>query len=73
MFSYHTQQTGRQPCLDCITLPSSLVAFNNYQIEIVTTATNKEMYLLHGQLKRAEEDCLCSIVARRCTYTTTTR
>lgn len=45
--------------MNCITLPSGLVDFDNYKTEIVTTATNKEMYLLHGRLKRAEEDCLC--------------
>ena len=44
-----------------ITLPSSLVGFHNYKTEIVTTASNREMYLLHGELKGSAEDCLCPL------------
>jgi len=43
-----------------ITLPSSLVGFHNSKTEIVTTASNREMYLLHGELKGSAEDCLCT-------------
>ncbi|MGD9928286.1 MAG: hypothetical protein AB7S66_12135 [Sphaerochaeta sp.] len=45
--------------MNYITLPSSLEDFHNYKTEIVTTASNRELYLLHGQLKEAEEDSLC--------------
>jgi len=40
-------------------LPSELVGFTNRSTEIVKTVSNREMYLLHGELKASTEDCLC--------------
>lgn len=42
-----------------ITLPSGLIDFTNNKTEIVKTTTNREMYLLHGQLKSSSEHCYC--------------
>jgi transposase len=51
--------------MNYITLPSSLEDFHNYKTEIVTTASNRELYLLHGQLKGTEEDSLCPHCGRK--------
>jgi transposase len=45
--------------MECITLPSELVGFSNYKTEIVRTASNREMYLLHGEIKGDDQECLC--------------
>ncbi|MCH3916448.1 MAG: ISL3 family transposase [Spirochaetia bacterium] len=42
-----------------IKLPSRLVGFNNQTTEIVNTVSNKEMYLLHGTLKKDKKPCIC--------------
>jgi len=42
-----------------ITLPSGLVGFNNTNSETVLTASGRELYLLHGDIKRGERDSLC--------------
>lgn len=51
--------------MNYITLPSSLEDFHNYKTEIVTTASNRELYLLHGQLKGTEKDSLCPHCGRK--------
>jgi len=43
-----------------IMLPSELVGFTNRTTETVKTASNREMYLLRGELKGSDEDCLCT-------------
>ncbi len=43
-----------------IMLPSELVGFTNHSSEIIKTASNREMYLLHGEHKGSAEDCLCT-------------
>ena len=40
-------------------LPSELVGFTNRTTEIVKTVSNREMYLLHGELKASAGDSLC--------------
>ena len=42
-----------------IMLPSELVGFTNRTTEIVKTVSNREMYLLHGELEASAEDSLC--------------
>ncbi|MFA5603183.1 MAG: hypothetical protein WDA21_05620 [Bacilli bacterium] len=43
-----------------ITLPSGLVGFHNYKTEMVVTLSGRDLYLLHGELKREEkEDHFC--------------
>src|SRR5690554_6826445 len=42
-----------------ITLPSGLVGFHNCKTEIVVTLSGRDLYLLHGELKREEENCYC--------------
>jgi transposase len=46
--------------MDYITLPSGLVGFSNHKTEIVMTVSDTEMYLLYGELKADEAECLCS-------------
>jgi len=42
-----------------ITLPSTLVGFTNHATEIVKTVSDREMYLLHGQLENDDKQCIC--------------
>jgi transposase len=51
--------------MECITLPSGLVGFSNYKTEIVRTASDNEMYLLHGELKGNEDECICPLCGGR--------
>jgi transposase len=51
--------------MECITLPSGLVGFNNYKTEIVQTTSDREMYLLHGELKGNEDECMCPLCGGR--------
>ena len=45
--------------MNYITLPSLLVGFNNQTTEIVKTVTDREMYLLKGELEKDKEPCTC--------------
>lgn len=45
--------------MNYITLPSALVGFTNHQTEIVRTVSNREMYLVHGQLNKDDGECIC--------------
>ncbi len=44
-----------------IMLPSELVGFTNRTTEIVKTVSNREMYLLKGELASSADDCLCPL------------
>jgi hypothetical protein len=41
-------------------LPSELVGLTNRTEEMEKTVSNREMYLLHGELKGSTEDCFRS-------------
>ncbi|HKM07351.1 MAG TPA: hypothetical protein VJ869_10190 [Sphaerochaeta sp.] len=45
--------------MEYITLPSTLVGFSNTHTETVTTVSGLGAYLLHGNIDRYENDCLC--------------
>ena len=44
-----------------IMLPSELVGFTNHTTEIVKTVSNREMYLLKGELASSADDSLCPL------------
>ena len=44
-----------------IMLPSELVGFTNRTTEIVKTVSNREMYLLKGELTSSADDSLCPL------------
>ncbi|MGB4406042.1 MAG: ISL3 family transposase [Sphaerochaeta sp.] len=45
--------------MNYIKLPSGLKGFSNLQTEIVKTLSGRDSYLLHGELKQDEPDCIC--------------
>ena len=47
--------------MHCIMLPSELVGFTNRTTKIVKTVSNREMYLLKGELASSADDCLCPL------------
>lgn len=45
--------------MEYIMFPSGLVGFTNDKTEIVQTTTDREMYLLYGQLESSVDQCSC--------------